>query len=263
MDGQERLSRRIRSQSLEAVVLRRTDWGEADRLLVLYTREQGKLRAIAKGVRKMRSRKAGHLEPFTHVKMLLARGRDIGIITQAEAIDLNQTLREDIMLASCASYVVELLDRFTAEEGPNRALFRLLLESLDRLGSGSSTSLVLRYYEMRLLDLAGYRPQLFNCTNCKNEIKPQDQYFSAGRGGAVCPDCRPLIADARPVSETALKYLRHFQRSAFPDAARAKPTPAASREMEKLMGDYLTYVLERELNSPAFIRRARENSQLR
>jgi hypothetical protein len=68
------------------------------------------------------------------------------------------------------------------------------------------------------------------------------------------------VADAHPVSETALKYLRHFQRSPFPEAARAKPSPAASREMEKLMGNYLTYVLERALNSPAFIRRARKNS---
>lgn len=261
MDGQERLSRRIRSQSVEAVVLRRTDWGEADRLLVLYTRQQGKRRAIAKGVRKMRSRKAGHLEPFTHAKMLLARGRDIDIVTQAEAIDLNQALREDILLASCASYVVELLDRFTAEEGPNPPLFRLLLATLERLGAGLDTGVVMRYYEMRLLDLAGYRPQLFNCTNCGNEIVAQNQYFSPGRGGVVCPNCGPSVADARPVSETALKYLRHFQRSTFPEAARGKPSPADSREMEKLMGNYLTYVLERELNSPAFIRRARENSQ--
>ena len=261
MDGQERAGRRIRSQSVEAVVLRRTDWGEADRLLVLYTRQQGKRRAIAKGVRKMRSRKAGHLEPFTHVKMLLARGRDLDIVTQAEAVDLNQGLREDILLASCASYVVELLDRFTAEEGPNRGLFRLLLETLERLGSGLDTGIVLRYYEIRLLDLAGYRPQLFNCTNCGNEITAQDQYFSAGRGGVICPDCGPSVADARPVSVTALKYLRHFQRSGFGEAARANPTPAEDRDMEALMGNYLTYVLERELNSPAFIRRARKNSQ--
>lgn len=260
MEGQKQFDRRFRSQSVEALVLRRFDWGEADRLVVLYSREQGKLRAVAKGVRKMRSRKAGHLEPFTHVKLLLGRGRDIDIITQAEAINLNQNLREDILLASYASYLVELLDRFTAEEGPNRALFRLLLESLGRLGSGLDPGIVMRYYEIRLLDLAGYRPQLFNCTKCEKEIKAEDQYFSAGGGGVICPVCGTSAAEARPVSQTALKYLRHFQRSDFAEASRAKPSQNVSREMEKLMGDYLTYVLERELNSPAFIRRVRESS---
>lgn len=260
MEGQKRFDRRFRSQSVEAVVLRRFDWGEADRLMVLFSRERGKLRAVAKGVRKMRSRKAGHLEPFTHVKLLLGRGRDIDIITQAEAIELNQNLREDILLASCASYLVELLDRFTAEEGPNRALFRLILESLGRLGSGFDTGIVMRYYEMRLLDLAGYRPQLFNCTKCEREIKAEDQFFSAGGGGVLCPVCGPSAAEIRPVSQIALKYLRHFQRSDFGEASRANPSPEVSHEMEKLMGDYLTYVLERELNSPAFIRRVRESS---
>ena len=97
-------------------MLRHSDWGEADRLLWLYTRQHGKLRALAKGVRKIRSRKAGHLEPFTRVALLLARGRDFYIVTQAETVDPYLSLREDLKRLGYASYVVELLDRFTYDE---------------------------------------------------------------------------------------------------------------------------------------------------
>ena len=102
--------RRMRSFRLEAVVLRHNDWGEADRILGLYTLEMGKLRALAKGVRKLRSRKAGHLEPFTRVSLLLARGRDMPLITQADTLDPYLPLHEDLSGATYASYVVELLE---------------------------------------------------------------------------------------------------------------------------------------------------------
>src|SRR5512135_3495534 len=119
-----------------AVVLRHSDWGEADRLLTLFTREQGKLRAVAKGARKARSRKAGHLEPFTHVRLQLAKGRDLPIVTQAETVDAYLPLRENLVLTSQASYVMELLDRFTYEDGSeNSAIFRPLTETLARLAS--------------------------------------------------------------------------------------------------------------------------------
>ena len=115
--------------TVDAVVLRHNDWGEADRLLSIYTRQAGKLRAVAKGARKMRSRKAGHLEPFTHVRLLLARGRDFWIVTQAETIDAYSALRDDLMRTGYAAYLVELIDRFTYEEGETSGLFSLLVAS--------------------------------------------------------------------------------------------------------------------------------------
>ena len=97
---------RTRTQRVEAIVLRHHDWGEADRLLWLFTRQIGKLQVVAKGVRKPRSRKAGHLEPFTRVELLLASGRELPIITQAEALEAYLTLREDLVRLGYASYVV-------------------------------------------------------------------------------------------------------------------------------------------------------------
>ena len=251
------MAERIRSQRVEAVVLRHTDWGEADRLLWLFTRELGKLQVVAKGLRKPRSRKAGHLEPFTRVELLLARGRDLPIVTQAEAKDVYLELREDLVRVGYASYVVELLDRFTYEEGENIGLYRLLSETLTRLNGEPQPAFAVRYYEIRLLDLVGFRPQLFQCVNCGEEIQAVDQYFSFEKGGVFCLRCGEKEPGARPISMLALRILRHFQRSRYGEAQRVGLSPMVDQELETLMGNYLTYLLERGLNTPAFLRRVK------
>lgn len=251
------LDRRQRSFRLEAVVLRHIDWGEADRLLILYSLESGKLRAVAKGVRRPRSRKAGHLEPFTRSTLQLARGRDLPIVTQADTLDAYLPLREDLVLTTLAAYVIELIDRFTYEEGENRALYRLLADTLSRLCTSPNPDLAVRYYEMRLLDLLGFRPQLTQCAKCDNDIQPEDQYFSPEQGGVLCPKCGADLAGVRPVSQRALKFMRHFQRSSYKEAARAPLNPVLNREIEGIVQYYLTYLLERGLNTPAFLRRVR------
>jgi len=247
-----------RSFRVEAVVLRHANWGEADRMVTLYTREQGKLRAIAKGARKIRSRKAGHLEPFTHITLQLAKTRDIPIVTQVETIDPYLPLRDTLLLTGYASYVMELLDRFTYEEdGGNLSLFRLLTETLARLCSTAETWTVVRFYEMRLLEFLGFRPQLFECANCRAVIEPVDQYFSPSAGGIICPKCGNGLPRLWRVSVEALKYMRHFQRSNYNEAARAKVPLEIQKEVETLMQAYFTYLLERALNTPGFIKRVK------
>lgn len=251
------MPRSERSLKVEAVILRHSDWGEADRLVTLYSREEGKLRTIAKGVRKMRSRKAGHLEPFTRVKLLLAKGHDLWIITQAESIDLYSPIREDLVLTAQAAYVVELLDKFTYEEGANWQLYKLLVETLERLSTVPDIFIPIRYYEMRLLDLLGFRPLLFNCASCSEEILPRDQYFSADAGGVLCPRCVSKGQSTKSVSLEALRFLRHIQRSSYLQAMKADPPVPVRLEMEGLLNYYLTYLLERGLNSPEFIKQIR------
>jgi len=246
-----------RTLRVEAIVLRHSDWGEADRLLSLFTHEEGKLRAIAKGARRLRSRKAGHLEPFTRVKLMLAHGRDLWIVTQAETVAAYLALREDLERIAHASYAVELLDRFTYEEGANRPLFDLLAITLQRLNEGQPPFTLLRYYELRLLDLLGFRPELFRCVGCGDEIQPQDQFFSPLLGGVLCPRCGSQDASARPISVNALRFLRHFQRSTYAEATRAVIPVPVQQEMETRMQDYLTYYLERGLNTPGFLRAVR------
>ncbi|GAB4476064.1 MAG: DNA repair protein RecO [Anaerolineales bacterium] len=245
---------RQRTFRVEAIILHHQDWGEADRLITLFSRERGKLRAIAKGVRKPQSRKAGHLEPFNRVSMLLAHGRDLPLITQAETITSYTALQADLLRMGYGAYLLELIDRFTVEEEANPSLYQQLVETLEHLNQNADPLFELRYFEVKLLDEVGFRPQFFHCVICKEPIQPRDQFFSCEMGGVVCPDCATHQRSLLPLSMPALKYLRHFQRSSYPEARKAKIPPEVQKEMESLMQRYLQALLERALNAPQFLR---------
>ncbi|MFC1996830.1 DNA repair protein RecO [Chloroflexota bacterium] len=246
-----------RSIRVEGVIIRHSEFGEADRLLTILTREVGKVRVIAKGVRKVRSRKAGHVEPFTRTNLQLARGRDLFVLTQAESVDVYSALRDDLVLLGYASYVIELIDRSTTDEEENQLIYNLLIQTLSRLNQRDDPNLSTRYFEIRLLDYIGFRPQLFACVQCESEIQPENQFFSANLGGVICPKCEQRDQKIRPVSMLALKYMRYFQRNSYQKASRTSIPAAVYAEMENLLQYYLTFSLERGLNSPAFLRRVR------
>ncbi len=248
----------IRSYRTQAIVLGHIEYGEADRILTLFTYQRGKITAIAKGVRKIRSHKAGHLEPFTNVNLFLAKGRNLDIITQAETVNPHMGLREDLERVAFASYVVEVLDRFTYEEGQNVAMFRLLEETLTRLDTQSNLETVVHFYEMRLLELLGFRPQLFECIDCGEAILPQDQFFTPLDGGAVCPKCARARSEVLPVEKDVLRYFRHLQRSRWAQVEELIIPPSLERKLAHLIEGYLTYLLERKLNSPEFLREIRD-----
>ena len=172
----------------EAVILRRQVFGEADRLLTLLTPDHGKLRAIAKGARKPNARKTGHVELYARVDMLIARGRDLHVVEQAETKEHYLPLREDLVRATYASHFVELLDRFTTEHDTSRAEFDLLVNALGWLCEDVDPRLTARYYELALLTLAGFTPTLHHCAIGQEELQPVDQFFSAADGGVICPD---------------------------------------------------------------------------
>lgn len=251
------MSTRERSYRTEAIILRRLNLGEADRLLTAFSLENGKVRLVAKGVRRPRSRKAGHLELASRVEMMVARGRELDIVTQAQVIDSYPRLREDLERFAHASYALELLDRSTVDREVNKGLYRLLMNTLGRLDAGANSASALRHYELQLVELIGYRPELFRCVGCGEQIQAQDQFFSPGEGGALCPKCGVQRQSAVRISLSALKVLRHFQRNPFEAVQDLRIRPQVHAEVEGLMEDYLSYILERKLNSPAFVRHVR------
>lgn len=222
-------------------------------MLSLYTLENGKVQAIAKGVRKLKSRKAGHLEPITQVILQLAKGRAWDVVSQVDTIRNFQNIKADLKLTAKAAYVLELLDRFTLEEGPNRLLYNLVLETLSRLDGGISPGLVVHYYEVHLMDILGFRPQLQECVICGEPIRPEDQYFSAKLGGVICPRSFAGDSSAWRVSMNALRYLRFFQRSPWPQVKTRTIPEEVDQELSKLIEKYLTYLLEYGLKTPGFL----------
>ena len=265
--GIERVDqRRYRLYRTEAVVIRRHDMGEADRLLTLYTPTRGKLRGIAKGVRKPTSRKAGHLELFVHSSLLIAKGKNLDIITQAETVHGFRALREDLERITYAHYAVELLDRFTSEGQENRPVFDLLIDTLQQLCDVQDLRLAVRSYELHLLTLEGYQPQLFRCVECQRTIQPQTNYLDSSQGGVLCPHCgeQKLAASARqvrPVSVPALKVMRYMLTHDSQTNSKLRLREETHRDLETLMIGYITYMLERSLKSIDFLRRVRQERE--
>ncbi len=239
----------------DAVILRRQDFGEADRLLTLLTPEHGKFRAIAKGVRKPIARKTGHVELFALVDMLIARGRELHIVVQAETKESFLRLREDLTRGTYAHHLIELLDRFTAEQDTSRTEFSLLVNALGWLCEAGDPRLVARYYEMRLLDLAGFAPALHRCALGQEEIAPQDQFFSPADGGVVCPEHYVHAQRGLPLSLTALKVLRYMQTRPWDIVKNVQVDSALHVELERHMLGYIMYLLEQRLQSVEFLRR--------
>lgn len=241
----------------EAVVLRRQDLGETDRILTLYTPDHGKVRAVAKGIRKPTSRKAGHLELFTRADVLIARGRTLDILTQAQMLDAYTPLRTDLIRATYAAHFVELLDAFTEEADPSRVLYRLLVNGLEWLSTTTDLQRTARYYELSLLEVAGYRPELFRCVSCGEDLQPVDQFYSIEAGGVLCAKCGPDRAHTHPLSLNTLKVLRYLQTRPFDVVEQVTLSKRVHRESERLLFQTLTYHLERRLRSAAFLERLR------
>jgi DNA repair protein RecO (recombination protein O) len=253
----EILSHRARVYRTEAIVLRRTDFGEADRLLTVFTPERGKLRLVAKGARKPSSRKSGHVELLSHGQFLVAMGRDLDIVTQAETLEPFLPLREDLGRMTYGHYLAELADAFTAERDENRPLFYLLKDALGWLCDAGDLPLVARYYEVHLLGLVGYQPQLFICGGCKKRLEPEVNYLSAAEGSVFCRKCGYDRVGTTELSVNALKVLRFLQTGEWEICRLLRLSPESHAEVERTMNHYLTYHLERKLKSVDFIHRLR------
>lgn len=255
---------RERLYRAEGIVLKRQDFGEADRLLTVLTPDHGKMRAVAKGVRRTVSRKAGHVELFTQTQLLLAKGRSMDIITQAQAVNLFRPLHDSLLRFTYASYMAELVDKFMEEGDAAPEVYHLLRDSLGQLVAEDRDDrlpLLARFFELRLLSLVGFQPELFACAHCHTPLEPRDQFFSATAGGAICPACASVERDTFPLSLTALKVLRFIQTRDYEQARSLALSPEAHDEVERLMLRYLTHVLERQLKSAEFLALVRDNTQ--
>ena len=248
--------RRARTVRTQAVVLRQRDFGEADRVLTLLTPEHGKLHAIARGIRRPTSRKAGHLDLYMLADVLVAKGRDLDIVTQAATVDAFRPLRENLLRSSYASYCVELLDSFTPDGETNQPLFRLLVNALAHIGAAGNLPLVARYFEIHLLGLVGFQPQLHRCVIRGELIQAEDQFFDAGAGGVVCPQCGNAGV-GRPITMAALKMLRLLQRSEWKEIANLQLRATVESELEQVLHNYIAATLERQPRSVDFLNRVR------
>jgi DNA repair protein RecO (recombination protein O) len=225
----------------QGVVLRTIRLGEADRIVTLVTRGHGKVRAVAKGVRKTKSRFGARLEPLSHVSLLLYEGRELDIVSQAESLDHFRAIRDDLDRMGRAVSMLEAVDQVAQEREPSPRLYQLLVGGL-RAISASDTPLVLAAFFWKLLSLDGAHPLLDQCATCG--AVDALEAFDMGEGGVLCRGCRR----GAPLSVEGLDLLRRILGGGLADALNQPPGPA-SVELEHLANRSLEYHLERRLRS--------------
>ena len=236
----------------EAVVLRTQKLGEADRIITMLTREHGRIRGVAKGVRRTMSKFGARLEPGSHVDIQLHVGKTFDTITQVEAImNYGEAITDDYQRWTIASAILETAERFTAQEHePALQEFQLVVGGMKALSEDKyDPSLILDAFLLRSLAIGGYAPSMTNCSRCE---KPgPHRYFSLVGGGSVCMDCRPS-ASATPAPETL--DLMGALLSGDWEVAMASEN-RNRREASGLIAAYLQWHLERGLRSLPMVER--------
>jgi DNA repair protein RecO (recombination protein O) len=229
----------------DGVVLRVQKLGEADRIITVFTRREGKVRAVGKGVRRTTSKFGSRLEPFSHVDLQLYTGRTLDIITQAESITpYGANIVGDYARYTAGTTILETADRLTEEREPALRLFLLLVGALRSLAGGEHPpSLVLDAFLLRAMAVAGWEPVLDECARCGNP--GEHRAFSVPAGGVVCFSCRP--GGAANASVETIELLRSLLRGDWYTAEGSEP--AARRDASGLVAAHLQWHLERGLRS--------------
>jgi len=240
----------------QGIVLRSMNLGEADKIVTILTQGSGKVRAVAKGVRKTTSRFGARVEPFTHVNLMLYRGRgSLDTVTQAEILSSHRHIREDLSLFAAAETMVEATDKVAEEHERNVPLVVLLLNGLRALDAGpADPTAVAESFLLKMLSLSGFHPALTACAVCGS---PDVRLWSAGLGGAVCPGCAD--AGAGVVSPAALQLLAHLAGTDLSLVGATGPSePRITAEARGMLVGFVEYHLERRMKSvPMLVRTAR------
>ncbi|MCB0986573.1 MAG: DNA repair protein RecO [Microthrixaceae bacterium] len=223
------------------IVLRTYKLGEADRIVSFVTEHHGKVRAVAKGVRKTRSKFGARLEPTSHVALQLYEGRELDIVTQAESVDHFRPIRDDLDRLGRAATMLETVDQLALEREPNPALYRMLLGALRTLAADDGP-LVVAGFHWKLLALEGFRPVVETCALCEEDVDLVA--FDPVEGGLLCSRHRR----GSRISAEAVELMRQILGGQLALALAAPPS-AATREVEQLAVRVVEHHLERRLRS--------------
>lgn len=243
--------------TLQAIVLRRQDIGEHDAWVVLLSRERGKLSAMARGVKRPRSKLAALTQRFTLARFHLIEGRKMVILDQGAVEESFYALREDLWRMAYATYLCELVDRAVTGEEASPEVFDLLAATLHQLLQAEDAAALVHSFELRLLALLGYEPVLGWCVRCRGPVGGPITFFSAAQGGLLCPQCQACDRQAVRLSPLSVRYLRRLLRPRETDLTRARLAEPSAREVEAALRAHIRYHLEAEPRSAAFLRRLR------
>jgi len=246
---------RVRLYRAAGIVLSARDLGETDRVLSILSRERGKISAVAKGAKRPTSKLAASSQPFCYAAFQFAEGRNLDVVTQGVPRNAFYPIRASLQKIAYASYFGELVNAFTEERSPSPRLFDLLLAALSALTSAADDSglaVLARAFELRLLALSGYAPQLTSCSSCGRKVSG-GAFLSNAVGGLVCPGCAAEGDAARYLSAGALAAMRLLARSSPAVLPPIGLTRAQVAQIEAGLRAYIEYHLDRKIRSARFL----------
>jgi len=226
----------MRFTSTNAIVLHSFNQGEADRIVTLYTEVRGKLSAIAKGARKPKNSLAPLTQLFAYSQLLLAKGKNLQIITQGKLRYSFPSFVQDMERFARASSIVELLDRMTEEEEGDKYIFDTLLAHLYVMERAKDPEIIAHSWELKLLSHLGYKPRLESCLICGRE---GGLFFSPSGGGVVCRSCLPLSEDALPLSQESLSWIEELLATPVHRLAEETLSSQVKEELRSLLSLYI------------------------
>lgn len=229
------------SKNIEGIILSRTSFGEADRILTVFSKDDGKTKILAKGSRKIKSKLAPHIEPFSVGNYFVVEGKSFYILTGAEATEQNEAIMGDLEIYKDACYVSELLSMTLFEDIPNPKLYRIAKEVFLNLPKydPAEREMILRFFEYKLLESAGYLPNFHLCVKCGKKLSEEDSY-EGNFEGVKCKDCG---VGEKKVSKTFVKIIRFFQENELDAVLKLKGIGEYNGELRDILLPFLYDIL--------------------
>lgn len=242
----------MNSLKTQGIVIKRMNFGEADRILTILTERFGKVKAIAKGVRKTKSRLAGSLEPFMILDLQLHEGKTFYIVTGAVIEKEFPDLHKNLQKTSQAFYIGEIADKILQENQRTNLVFEIFGDGLEEIEM-SGSEFLLRIYELRMIEAAGFNPELYQCVHCKEKITPEDNFWDSVEGGLICQSCQQKFLHGKRISDDLIKIFRLIDRGEYELLKSIKLKKEIEKEAEVVLSEYIRSILEREIKSKNFL----------
>ena len=243
----------------QGIIIRRFDLGEADRILTIFTERLGKIKAIAKGVRKISSKLAGNLEPFNVIGLELHQGKTFYTVTGAVILEsFSSDKKSELSDFSRFNYLSELIDKLFEENDRHERAFELFVKTIEYISSKSdsshNTDLILRIFELKILEESGFKPEIYNCLHCKKNLKPSENFWDKIEGGIICAKCQGQYHHGKKISDEVIKLFRLIEKNDIDLAYKLKMRRIFEIEAETILNEYILSILEQNLKSREFLK---------
>jgi len=250
----------------DAIVIRSLNYGESDKIITLFTRDFGKIKGIAKGARRSKKRFQNALGLFSHLRLVFFDREGMGLM-RVESSDILHSfpkIREDLKKIFYGNYYLELINEMAGERESNLEAFDLLLSFLHTLDGAEPQEEQLRMFEIRMLSIFGYRPNLKRCSLCKRDREDLQEspsvFFSPEKGTLVCGRCSKALNRLIPLSLGTARLIEKISQTELTKIHRLRFTLQALSESRELLPRFITYQLGKELKS---LRAIRDNLEIR